>query len=184
MYFVHPFLVVGISGKKRHGKDTLANAILESATKKCITAARVCFADPLKREVAAFLNISLEELEALKNEPQSSERLILQGVGQSRMRENPNYWVEKWLDAVFESSAQVIVVPDLRYRHEVKAIKRYRDHELIRVNRIGLSDDDDHPSETALDNYTAFDQILINDQLSQYEKDCKVVAERLVSYVS
>src|SRR5690606_25237255 len=148
--------LIGIAGKKRSGKDTVAKALEPFGYQ------RVGFADELKR---AALEINplihgggeLRELvgalgwETAKDHYPGVRR-FLQELGTS-IRERDRYF---WIRAAFMrinpalADGYGVVVPDVRYPNEVDAIRR-AGGTIIQVVRPGRPDDGDrHASETAL----------------------------------
>ena len=51
-------MIIGISGKARSGKDTLANVLCTHATRRGYRPVRLAFADDIKQEVAEFLDVA------------------------------------------------------------------------------------------------------------------------------
>src|SRR5687767_1356970 len=56
------------------------------------------------------------------------------------------------------------IITDVRFPNEVEAIKN-KGGLVFRVNRVGITSTDDHPSETALDSYTQWDGIILNNDM-------------------
>jgi hypothetical protein len=73
-----------------------------------------------------------------------------------------NYWVQQAIQKINKSNAKLIVIPDLRFKSEVKQLKEAFGDKVttIRVNRFDTSPSTD-PSERDLDNYE-FDYIINN----------------------
>ena len=149
-------LIIGISGKKGAGKDTVATII--QSMQSCVVG-RIGFATELKKEVARALGVTVEYIEQNK----SNFRLILQGWGTDYRRKlcGEDYWVRIMEKAIQHMSrCDIILIPDVRFQNEYDFVKRACGM-LIRVNRTGLVSDT-HKSETELDNNT-FDFTITND---------------------
>ena len=149
-------LIIGVSGKKGAGKDTVATII--QSLYPC-TFGRIGFATALKQEVAMATGRSVEFIERNKQ----NFRLILQGWGTDYRRKlcGENYWVNVMEKAIQHMSrCDIILIPDVRFQNEYDFVKRACGM-LIRVNRTGLVSDT-HKSETELDNNT-FDFTITND---------------------
>lgn len=102
------------------------------------------------------------ELERTLNSPYFiSLREMLQYVGTEFFRAlDPNFHVKRTverLDPILD-----YVCDDLRFPNEVEALRKMG-ATLYRINRPSHSNTGDHPSETALDDYTGWDRIVTND---------------------
>lgn len=83
----------------------------------------------------------------------------------------PSYWEDRYYDEVnkkgFSGREEVWgdlpnwVISDMRFPNELEAVKK-RKGITIRVNRPSVKSEDEHESETALDNAT-FDHVIVND---------------------
>lgn len=155
--------IVCISGKARHGKDTVAGIMktkLESQGKRVLIAH---YGDLVKYICEKYF-----DWDGQKDE---KGRTLLQYVGTDVVRaQEPDFWVafiQKVL-TLFPNEWDYVLIPDCRFPNEIEffrngTINTY----LVRVNRpnhnSGLTPQQlNHPSETALDSYTA-DYYIIND---------------------
>ena len=155
--------IIGISGKKRSGKDTAAQFLKSQLKHKFRQDARImCFAEGLKRVAAMALgedpdlffdDESKERLFLVGPEHVMSGRSILQKVGTECFRDNidVDFWVTMFMKHVKSVEESYIIVPDTRFPNEFKAIKDAGGC-VIRIDRPTDSTDT-HISETALDNY-------------------------------
>lgn len=167
-------VLIGLSGKKRAGKDTVAAYLVEK-----YGFARVAFADPLRRAAlaldpiitAATITGSLRTFrlsdlvgsqgwEAAKEHPEV--RRILQRMGVGVRDLDPYFWLHIAAEKIGDMMAarRNVVVTDVRFPNEADYIKRHGF--LVRITRPGLDHADTHESETALDDYP-HDAYLIND---------------------
>lgn len=173
-------LIVGISGKKRSGKDETADTIINALE----GGFGIAFADALKLEVANACKVSLPELEA--NKPKF--RGLLQHWGTEFRREfcgNQNYWIDQVAKklAQLEVHYRYAVITDVRFKIEYEFVRR-NGGILIRIesNRCNLIDQ--HASETELDD-AQFDYTIRNDgTLDDFRANItriatKVIAQRL-----
>lgn len=166
--------VIGITGKKRSGKDTFAAHLIENHGYT-----QVRFADPL-RAVAKAINPIVgcygtretyrltdalgpeDDWEVAKELPEV--RRLLQVIGTEAGRDilGENVWVDA-AERVIDSIPGPVVVTDVRFWNEVDLIADLGT--LVRVTRPSLgTPTDQHPSETALDDLvmpTDFD--VVND---------------------
>lgn len=179
-------LIVGISGKKRTGKDTVAQFIRELYYPTPVH--KIAFADALKDEVARSARISLDFIEKNKE----SFRLILQGWGSDFRRNlcNKNYWIEKWCQKILKiDDESIIVTPDVRFQNEFDAIKQVGGY-ILRVVRFfpaGEAPIDNHISESELDE-AKFDEYIYNsgslEELKQKTKNTliKCISQKVVKH--
>lgn len=159
-------MLIGISGKKQCGKDTICK-IIKALDERWVKHA---FADKLKQALAVILDVKVEAFEdnifkmsdSTIAKPEGgfyTYRELLQRFGTEVGRSiSPTLWV----DALFTSYSEDDhwIIPDVRFPSEAKAIKD-RGGIIIRVDRETLSHDN-HPSETALDDYEGFDYRIDN----------------------
>ena len=148
--------VIYISGKARHGKDTLAGILkdyLESQGNRVIIAH---FGDLVKYICEKFF-----DWDGQKN---IEGRTLLQYVGTDVVRtQEPDYWINfiKSVLTLFPNEWDYVLIPDCRFPNEIECFKDGNfDSYLIRINRpncdSGLTKEQlNHPSETAMDNYIA-----------------------------
>jgi len=148
--------VIQISGKKRHGKDTIASILMD----KFPDAILLSFAEPMKQIIATTLGITLTELDELKN-TDHKVRGILQRFGSEAMKAvfGEDVWAELLKRKLLKMPDNaLVIITDWRFNCEVieGSLK-------LRVNRPTLSiDTDAHRSELELDDYKYFDYILEN----------------------
>ena len=149
-------MIIGISGKKRSGKDTIYRLIKEL---KGIHPLRAAFGDQIKEEVAGITGVDVEHIE----ENKEHFRPMLQWWGSDFRRHynGESYWLDKML-AKMQTIAgkEVLVVTDVRYPNEAELVKKAGGI-MIRVDRrTGL--EDAHSSENLLDDFDGFDYRLTN----------------------
>ena len=144
-------ILLGLSGKKRSGKNTVAKLI---ATMTPLRVKEFAFADPLKDEVCKACGVSRKILEENKD----NFRLILQGWGTDFRRRmyDDSYWINKAMKLLHTSSvvkdeADICVFTDVRFKNEASILKQI-DGVIVRVKREP-SLGDDHPSEIDMDDF-------------------------------
>lgn len=166
------FLIIGISGKQRAGKDTLADLLIPECEKSFEhfgqRAYKIGFASELKRLAGDIygLDFNNEEIKVLHR-----EKLILIG---NKLREiEPHFWINA-LEKIIPLNARVLLIPDLRFVNEFKWIMydkagisiRIETDKLIRAKRGALSSED-NVSETELDEYSHGFTVTVNGGLSK-----------------
>ncbi len=176
-------LIIGVSGKKRSGKDTLAKFIRSAFPGDLLV---VHFADPLKEVVANRLGISIARLELAKSGKDSSlaaeaVRRLLQETGDVyRKQFGRDVWVRllerKWAALGYPN----IIVPDVRMPWEAEWVLS-QGGVLIRRERPDrpTSPTDSHPTETALDGWDRWDWVVRTSSLEELERIAKSIARAL-----
>lgn len=166
-------MVIGISGKFRSGKDTVANMIMRFVQPRS-GAWKVCrFADRLKAVVATLTGTHVEV-----NHTDEGKQSVAPGFTHTlgelqqivgtvlRVHVDPQLWVNTAMESAKSTTAD-IVFTDVRFPNEVEAIYAMGGV-VIRVegDPTGLRETDardkTHISETALDDYP-FEYVIRND---------------------
>ena len=149
-------MIIGISGKKRSGKDTIYRLIKEL---NGIHPLRAAFGDQIKEEVADVTGVEVDHIE----ENKEHFRPMLQWWGSDFRRHynGESYWLDKMLAKMQTLAAkEVMVITDVRYPNEAELVKQAGGI-MIRVDRrTGL--EDPHSSENLLDDFEGFDYRLTN----------------------
>lgn len=174
-------MLIGLSGKKQAGKDFFANLFKEilaydSMFSMHYPVQNKKFADPMKKMADIFLGEGFtKEWEesgskfregALpvfwnKHGKPMTRRQFLQELGTDAIRNNLHE--DAWVNATFanfNTDRHNWIITDVRFPNEARAIEE-RNGLVIRINRPDLESTDNHPSETALDNYD-FDFVFEN----------------------
>lgn len=160
--------LIGLSGKKRSGKDTFAAELVENHG-----FTRVAFADPLRDvayELAPYVTPNCYRLDDLvdaygwdvaKEMPEA--RRILQDLGQAVRQLDRDFWLNAAKRTVYDLIARgrSVVITDVRYQNEAGWLSTAG--WLVRIERPGLESADQHPSETDLDDYDYFGETVVND---------------------
>ena len=194
-------MLIGLSGKKNSGKDTVAELVKKHMFKYEWEIKR--FADPLKDMVCLLLGCTREQLEdreykeALLGEPWDywleqdvgpfgkstfygslTPRGIMQKMGTEVGR---SIHENAWVNALFNKyNNQWWIIPDTRFPNEAEAIKN-RGGKLIRVNRNQFVIVDTHPSETSLDDYTDWDFVIDNNgTMEELEEKVIEICKQLI----
>jgi hypothetical protein len=176
-------LRIGITGHARAGKDTAAEIISKHHKLLHINFADALKADLVKLDplVDPYFGLHLSEalkvndgnLELIKNHYPEWRRLCQRYGTEVRRAEDPNIWVERLVDAVFETiyTRGVLypgyVVGDLRFPNEREGLLW---NAVIKVTRPGVAAANDHIAEAYIDDMPA-DYIIENDgTLDEFEQ--------------
>ena len=148
--------VICISGKAQHGKDTTARILKELLEADGCKVLIAHYGDLVKHVCRAFFDWNGEKDEKGRN--------LLQYVGTDVVKkERPDFWVDFICDILtfFPNEWDYALIPDCRFPEESeKLIKNGFDTTLLRVVRDGFTspltlEQQQHPSETAMDDYEA-----------------------------
>lgn len=159
-------MIIGLSGKQRTGKDTLAILLQAALRNKGYEFSRKSLAEPLKIAYAHSAGMTLADLEVNKAE----HRAGLQQMGEDARRHNPDFWIDR-LGASM-GQYENIIIPDIRYKNEYDWV-RSRGGLVIRVEtdrhlrqQRGTLTNEFHVSEVNLDTIkaAAWDKIFYNNQ--------------------
>ena len=195
-------LLVGFSGKKNSGKDTLALYLKDRLEKERHFLISITgFGVPLKKAIHKFFEIPLELLFGSyedKCEPthllwddmsgyhglsgHMSIREVLQYFGTDIMRRlHSDVWCNALYDEIstVHKNSHLVFLVDERFPNEVVWTKNHGGY-VIRLTRT-TDGSDLHESETALDNYSGFDAIIDNNKLTL--EDTKEMAYNIVSKI-
>lgn len=163
--------IITISGKARHGKDTIARFLKEAIENDGYTVRIIRYGDLLKHVCKSFFGWNGKKDER--------GRTLLQSVGTDTVRaKDPDYWVRFVLDFLkfYPEKWDYIIIPDCRFPNEVEAPKKYGFDSLhVRVIRSNFAspltqEQQLHPSETSLDDFPADVYILNEGDLKDLKK--------------
>lgn len=161
--------IIGITGRKRHGKDTLGDHLVKNHGYT-----KIGFADALKDACREIFGFSEEQLYGNLKEVddpfwKTSPRKVLQYVGTELFRERiseilPEVGQDIWIKVVenkilseqLTNPDKKYVITDVRFENELQFIKRLKG-QVIKVQRDVKSIDNtcDHASETYIDSIEA-----------------------------
>jgi len=146
---------LGITGRARGGKSTVASAIVKEANKKGLTAEIFeLSAYVLKDAISQGLIPTGKSREDLT--PKEVEQLVV--VGTQRREEHPDYWIRMMKRDVRERKADVAIIPNVRYLNEAQAVRdlggnivRVQAYVADNVEWVSRDRDPNHSSE--IENY-------------------------------
>lgn len=181
-------MIIAISGKQRSGKDTATEVFLHNLPELNLKIAN--FASSLKQEVAEHFNLTLEELDLLKNSD-PDYREILVAWSKIRKKHDLYYFVDQVLNCP-ENKGRNLIISDVSYQYELAALRnsgeevfavRVDSNKVYRSQRGVLSCEDDE-SETSLDKYKDWDYKLTNNAtMDSFISDCNdCVLEIMTAY--
>lgn len=176
-------VIIGICGRKNHGKDVIANYFVSYRE----GFAQLAFADPLKESVKSRYDLTEEQLhDPIKKEeidPRHglSPRQMFQKCGTSIRNDlGDNFFIDYLFCRCY--GLKRICVSDVRRQNEVNEIRK-RGGVIIKVFRPGQNDDDDHESETDIqhikeDFFVCNDGNIMLDLFPKLDRICEEVVEQ------
>lgn len=152
-------IILLISAKAQHGKDSFADAFIDEAQNKLgFRCLRIKYGDVLKFVAKQYYNWNGEKDE--------NGRTLLQWLGTDMGRKNnENVWVGcvKEIVKALQTEYDFVLIPDCRFPNELDWSDTPFFTYSIRLNRVNEDGSDfdngltteqkSHPSETALDNF-------------------------------
>ena len=173
-----------ISGKARHGKDTVALDIKEIYENKRLKVINLAYGSYIKEYAKKISNWDGAE--------ETKPRELLQELGTDIIRKkiDNDFFVRRICEdiKVYSYYFDIITISDARFPNEMEWPKKYFDNVInIRVIRDGydsvLSEKEQkHLTETALDEYNSYDYVIHNDGTLDDLKDKVLEVVRKVEH--
>jgi hypothetical protein len=161
-------MLIAVLGRKSSGKDTFANVLINE-----FGFTRYAFADPLKKGIQSFFNLSDDQLYDVKLKEEVdprwgvSPRTLFQVIGTDIFQfsikkfmpnlkgDTRNHWVilfkEWYLENISKNPNFKVIISDGRFLHEIEEIKNLGG-KVIKINRIiSQFNNDMHQSENEID---------------------------------
>jgi len=175
-------VIVGIGHKKQHGKSTAA-AIIQSYLQKngypCVVDS---FAEGLKRVLLELFPKQLQYRHLYGTDADKNERLpdiripnlkagefvcgrtLMQHFGTEVCRSMyDKIWCTQLANRAAQQPGKVTITADVRFPNEVETILGHNGIVLKIQRPVEPSGNDTHPSETALDGFTGWSHVVVND---------------------
>ncbi len=156
-------LVLGIGGKKRAGKSTLAHEIYVAVAIRGLTFEEVSFAQPIKEMLRELFSSEVpystftddaRKQDKIEVAPGSfmTVRELLQKVGTDCFRDiiHQDFWVARGIGKIKSSSADIVVIPDIRFENELNVINELGMSIYVEKLTKKILPIDTHPSEMEL----------------------------------
>ena len=163
--------IILISGKARSGKDYLSQLLKERLEKDGLKVFKTAFADKLKEYLCILFNLSLEELNNLKNSevPFTKNGLTMRNLLQKfgtdifTSKIDKLFWIKETAKEIIEKNPDVVIISDLRFKDEIQINKFVcASHIAGRIISEDSIQSSSHISENDLNDYT-FDYYFKND---------------------
>ena len=178
-------IIITVSAKARHGKDTFADAFKKVAEEQKYRVLTIHYADILKYVCKEYFRWDGKKDEV--------GRHILQYVGTDLCRKNhPDVWVNCVIELVkgLQTEYEFVIIPDTRFPNEINAWENTDFFNFtIRINRVnedgtefdnGLTPEaKSHLSEIALDDY-GFNYTVENKDIGDLEVAAQAILEDIL----
>ena len=196
-------MVFGVMGKKRSGKDTIADLLVNTYNFE-----RYSFAIPIKEGCKHLFGFTDEQVYGdLKDvvdynwgiTPRVALQVIgteifqydlhkhipeLKSVGRAHWVKRFEMWyndkiiIENEMNNFVDDGTFHVVIPDVRFQHEIDGIRKVGG-KIIKVVRPSLNFVDEHPSEMEQELITDIDYIVVNDSdiPTLYKKIDQIIIE-------
>jgi hypothetical protein len=175
-------MLIGLCGRKRCGKDTVADYLVQH-----YGFVKMTLADPLKSAIMAIFGLSHDQLYGESKDIidpywNMTPRHVLQYIGTECIREQfgkdhphigSNIWtmsLGKRLDAL---PGQNIVISDIRFANEAHLVREHNGI-MMRIDRPSLTEMDAHVSENSYSDIRV-DHILTNETLFELYRDTEKI---------
>jgi len=134
---------------------------------------RQCYGN--EEEKNSFTQFKWPEMNVDYQEKQKDERMtsreVMQYIGTDVFRKMySNVWVDSTIRKIKSESPELSVVVDCRFPNEIEGIQN-AGGKVIRLTRNIFGQQDQHPSETALDKYDKFDYTINNQSMTVSEQN-------------
>lgn len=152
-----------LSGKAESGKNEIAKIITEFYEQKSKKIITISYASYLKQYAKEIIKWDGNE----KNKP----REFLQQIGVELIKNNikGNLLIERIIDdvKVYSYFFDIIIISDARFKEEIEEIKKLSNNVVVmnihRKNNSLTKQQQNHITETALDNYNKYDYKIENE---------------------
>lgn len=158
------YKIIIVGGKARHGKNTICDDIKEYANLKGLSYINLAYADYIKNYAMKISNWDGKEA--------TKPRELLQQLGTNiiRAKYGSDFFIKMLINdlKVYKHFFDIITISDARFEDEIEYIKKeFHDVKSVLVQRKnfdnGLTkEQQNHPTETGLDNYKKFDYTIKN----------------------
>jgi len=153
--------IIGFTGHKLNGKTTASNYLMQRIINESeipVKVERINMKDSIIEEMKENFPVTLEGYsetydrtvpELFSTKPDLMRKLM-QDYGLMRRREDPEYWVNRWCERVKRSSADFIIVDDIRFINEFDIVQRVGG-KVYKIIREGVVNDDYHATEREIE---------------------------------
>lgn len=184
-------MIIGITGRKGSGKDTIGEYLIEKHG-----FVRIGFADTLKQICEIIFGFSEEQLygnlkEVIDDYWKHSPREILQKVGTDLFRNHApkvlenldeNIWirsVERKIENLKKNGITKFVITDVRFSNELEFISKVNGTSIRVVRDVENNEFSNHESEINIDKFETNHKIINNSTLEDLYKNVESILEKI-----
>lgn len=124
-------LIIGFSGRARHGKSEASKAIADHVNDHGEVARLYDIGDMIRRYCIAGGILPLIERADMTRE----QLEILINVGKERRLVDVNFWIGQLMQQIAIDKPDVAICPNLRYQNEAETVRRWGGY-VVRMNRL------------------------------------------------
>jgi len=162
-------LIVGLTGYKRSGKDTVARILCNKLTNLGYNVEKYMMASLIKTTLSNLTGLNLKQLEHIKDDPVMIDPLftyrdVLIAIADRYKEKHDEYIHYKYMrHHILNDQPDIAIITDIRYPYEVGLIKKdFSNAHIIKIFRPGVKADSSHSSEISV-KLIDEDGIIIND---------------------
>ena len=188
-------LIIQLLGQARSGKDWTASQLKTYFESQGKSVELYSYAAPMKQIAARLFDISIDQLDDYKNNPErvhtrlvdmasssysikTNFRQFLQRLGNEAIKPEfgDNVWAKLAKENIAKSTADIIIIPDCRFAVELNEVGGT----TVRIVNNSLPPPMNHPSELELLNYLTH-YSLDNTDHSLTSEDIENLAQRILN---
>ena len=160
--------VIGITGYKRSGKDTVGKIIKQYCNQQGYKCRKYMLADLIKRTLCKLTGLSITGLENIKDDniiedPSFTYRdALIAFADRYKGKHGKEVHYNYTKDQILKNQPDIAIITDIRYPFETELFRGDFNTKIIRVIRPGIKVDNSHSSETSIDDIDP-DYIIVND---------------------
>lgn len=170
-------MIVGLIGKKGHGKDTFADYLVQH-----YDFVKLSFAEPLKKVCKELFLLTDEQLydpmekEKVDERWGKSPRQLMQIIGTDILRKyyDEKIWVNLLLKKMEHYKGKNIVICDIRHPNELDLVMSFNNSENVKIFRIERDNckvDDSHITENFVLQSENIETVKNNQSLETFYKN-------------
>ena len=162
-------LIIGLTGYKRSGKDTVAKILHNKLTNLEYDVKKYMLASLIKTTLSNLTGLNLKQLEQIKDNPVMIDPLftyrdvLIAIADRYKEKYDINVHYEYMRHHILNDQPDIAIITDIRYPYEADLIKKdFSNVCIIKIYRPDVKVDTSHSSETSV-KLIDEDTVIIND---------------------